>query len=102
MYNHNEVPAVLKQKASSHQSFTDLSSEVTLTVPKGAEYALISATGAAVRWTDDGSTPSATNGHSIAADTSFFYRHGKLANIKLLESGTAAVCNVSYYAKPGN
>lgn len=104
MNNVNEVPAVLKQKG--YERVTDLSSVVTLTVPVGAEYAYITAEGADVRWTDDGSTdPTTSVGHLIDVSVptpGIFYRHGKLSNLRFLETGTAAVLNVSYYAKPGN
>ncbi len=40
-----------------YQQITDLSSAVSLTVPNGANYAIIEAETQSVRWRDDGTAP---------------------------------------------
>ena len=68
-----------------------------LTIPAGAQRALIQTTGQNVRWRDDGTDPTATVGMQLAAGDSLFYT-GDLAAIRLIEDAASATVNVSYYA----
>lgn len=66
-------------------------------IPTGARIALITVTGAAARWTDDGSTPTATVGVPLAVDINFWY-NGSLSAFQIIQVTTTAILNVSYYA----
>jgi hypothetical protein len=85
-----------RQPVSGYQQITGLSSVKTLTVPTGATLAFILAESQAVRWTDDGSTPSASVGMPLAVGVPFMYC-GDLAALKFFEQAASATVNVSYY-----
>lgn len=80
-----------------YQRITGLATAVGLTAPEGAQHALIQAEGQAVRWRDDGTDPTATDGLSIATGTTFQY-HGALAGIRFIEVGASATLHVAFYA----
>src|SRR5258706_4123756 len=65
-----------------------------LTVPAGATMALISVSGATVRWRDDGTAPTASIGMPVTASQEFQYS-GNLSKIQFI--GTGATLDISYY-----
>jgi hypothetical protein len=67
-----------------------------LTVPEGANYAQITIETGNVRWTDDGTTPTATEGHLWYPGNYFVSEN--LAALKFIQqsSGTPATMSVSY------
>lgn len=72
---------------------------VNLTVPNGASYAYIQADGGALRWRDDGTQPTATVGHLLAADDDLWYV-ADLNKIQFIRNtGEAATTNlhISFY-----
>lgn len=71
-----------------------------LTVPAGANVALIGVDTAPVRWRDDGTAPTATVGMQIAIGGTLEY-WGNLANIQFILASGAPVLNVSYYKAVG-
>lgn len=82
--------------AKGFQQITALSSAVGLTVPAGAQYARIQCTAQAVRWRDDGTSPTATVGMILPVNTDLWYS-GNLSAIEFIEASASAVLNVSYY-----
>lgn len=58
--------------------------------------AMIQAEGGAVKWTDDGTTPTATVGMRIADGETLPYQ-GDLSKIQLIRKDAAATVNISYY-----
>lgn len=78
------------------ESITDLSGAAGLTVPAGANLALIDAVGQNVRWRDDGTAPTTTVGMLLLKDTPFEYS-GDLSAIQFIEVTSGADLNVSYY-----
>lgn len=85
------------RKPLGFQQITSLSSAAALTVPAGAQRAVMVATGQSVRWRDDGTDPTATVGVVLPTNTVFEYV-GDLAAIKVIEATASAVLNVAYYA----
>ena len=83
-----------------YQQITSLSAAIGLTVPAGADCALIIAEAQAVRFRDDGTNPSATVGMPLAVAQEFFYI-GNLSAIKFFEQTASAKLNVSYYKRVG-
>lgn len=79
-----------------HQQITTLTAATALTIPEGARCAIISAQTQAVRWRDDGTSPTAAIGIPLAAGADFFYV-GKLAKLKFIEQVVGGVLNVAYY-----
>ena len=65
-----------------------------LTVPAGATMALISVSGATMRWRDDGTAPTASVGMPVVAGQEFQYS-GNLSKIQVIGSG--ATLDISYY-----
>ena len=81
--------------AGPGQYAVSLTSVTGLSVPLGAVSAQICVEGAAARYTDDGSTPSATIGIPVTAGQCFDFA-GPLAAFKIIGSG--ATLDISYYS----
>lgn len=84
-------------KSLGYEQNTTLNTAKALTVPGGAQRALIQATGQNVRWRDDGTDPTATVGMQLAAGDSLFYT-ADLSALKVIEEAASAKLNVTYYA----
>lgn len=69
---------------------------VALTVPVGAKAAQINVSGADVRYTDDGTTPTAAVGMPASQGASWLYT-GPLAALKFIAQSGTATLDVSYY-----
>ncbi len=85
-------------KPLGHQQITSLGSAVALTVPAGAQRALMSATGQNVRLRDDGTNPTTSVGIRIVAGTwhPFLYE-GDLAAVRVIQEAASATLDVAYY-----
>jgi len=73
------------------------------TIPGGSTYtdfnvALIQAETQNVRWRDDGTAPTASVGHILAAGETMFYE-GDMNNLKFIEVTTSAKLNVTFYVQ---
>lgn len=98
------LPASLPAKAEvgfiylplGYQQITSLSTSTALTVPAGATMALISVEGAAIRYRDDGTAPTASIGMPIAVGQAFQYT-GTLSLIRFIQQSSSATINVLYY-----
>lgn len=88
--------AVLRPEPKGYQQITTLSSAASLTVPSGADFALVQALTQNVRWRDDGTAPTATVGQRLAAGSTLEY-DGDLSAIQLIEEAASAEVNVTYY-----
>lgn len=88
-----------------YQQITTVSAAVGLTVPTRdlngmsckPAIALIVAEGAAVRWRDDDTDPTASIGMPLAIGVTLQY-DGDLGKIKFIEQAASAKINISYYA----
>lgn len=88
--------SVLRPAPKGYEQISDVSAAVSLTVPAGADFALIQALAANVRWRDDGTAPTATVGVQLAAGSTLAY-DGDLSAIQLIEESAGAEVNVAYY-----
>jgi hypothetical protein len=89
-----QIPGI--QNPLGYQQIPLAGAATTLTVPNGAIYALIQASGGTITWRDDGIAPTSTTGMQIPSGAELEY-NGALAKIQVYgASGTTA--NVSYYA----
>jgi hypothetical protein len=79
-----------------YQQITSLSAATALTIPEGARAAIIEAETQAVRWRDDGTSPTASVGMPLASGADFLYT-GKLSKLKFIEQTASAKLNVCYY-----
>lgn len=70
---------------------------VTTGIPTGAQYCIIQVESQVVRWTDDGSIPTATKGMRIAAGGELFCDVAQLSALKFLEEAASAKLNVAFY-----
>jgi hypothetical protein len=77
------------------QNIPVLTAAVALTPPPGATYALITPTGQAVRWRDDGVAPTAALGMPIGVGQ--IVTLANLAALRFIEQTPSAALNVSYY-----
>ena len=80
-----------------YQQITDASTAVGLTVPTGANFAMIVAEAQSVRWRDDGIAPTTTVGMPLSVGIDFSY-DGDLHRIKFIAVTAGAIINISYYA----
>ncbi len=83
--------------ALGYQQINDVSSAVPLTVPAGARRAVVVALDQAVRWRDDGTSPTATVGIPLAVDTPLVLTEA-LGAIEFFERVAGAELNISYYS----
>lgn len=79
-----------------YEKVTGLSVAKGLTVPPGTAFCLIQTTGNAVRWRDDGTAPTVTDGMPLAVGAELEYS-GQLTRIQFIESAVSAELHVSYY-----
>ena len=68
-----------------------------LTVPSGAQYALITTETQNARFRDDGTAPTATVGQLIKTTDPPLWYTGKLSKLRFIEAASAAKINVAYY-----
>lgn len=86
-------------KALGHQQLTSLSGATALTVPDGAQRALMVTQTQNVRWRDDGSNPTTAIGMLITTGASVpFEFKGDLAAFRVIEVTTSAKLDVTYYS----
>ena len=79
-----------------YEQITSLSAGASLTVPERATRARISCEAQAVRWRDDGTSPTPSVGMHLAVDTDLWYV-GDLGVVEFIEETASAKLNVSYY-----
>lgn len=83
-------------KPLGHEQVTGLSAVKGLTIPSGAQRALLICTAQNVRWRDDGTNPAGNTGIQLPKNILFWYE-GDLSAIKFIEEAASAVLEVSYY-----
>ena len=74
-----------------------LASAIGLTIPTGAVLALLQAELEAVRWRDDGTSPTSSIGMMLQPGQLPFVYTASLSSIKFIAAAADAVLNVSYY-----
>lgn len=84
-----------------YQPLTTLTAAQKLTVPPGANFALIKAEAQAVRWRDDGVAPTTSVGMPMLATDNALEYSGTLTNLQFIAETTGAILNVSYYRIAG-
>lgn len=89
------TPGTLTPLAGGQMSLT-VSSAAALTIPGGANVALIQALTQNVRWRDDGTAPTASVGLQLLAGDEMFYT-GDLSAIQIIQEAATAEVNVLYY-----
>ena len=88
-----------------YQQITSLSSAASLTVPTttplgtvaSPRIALLQCESQAVRWRDDGTSPTASVGMILNVGDQPYPYDGDLKKIKFIETAASAKLNVSYY-----
>lgn len=77
-----------------------ITTAVSLSAPVGASWARLQALGGTVRWWDDGSTPTVTQGFSLSAGTLLEFAGDFTKFSAIAETGTPTL-NASYYRNAG-
>ncbi len=93
MYSRSMVPL-------GYQQITPAGSAAKLTVPAGANVALFSAEVQAIRFRDDGATPTTSVGFLLPVGISPFEYSGTLTNVQVINAVSGGILNVSYYRAP--
>lgn len=88
--------AVARPEPVGYQQIVDMSAVTALTVPAGADLALIQTVTQNVRWRDDGTAPTGTVGMRLAAGDTLVY-DGDLSAFQAIEEAASAELNVTYY-----
>jgi hypothetical protein len=98
MISQNYVPLGYQQIGSGA-----LASASPLSVPATANTALISIDGSSsgVRWRDDGTPPSSSQGILIDSGSAPFLYSGDLGAIQFITAAGGPVLNVAYYKRVG-
>lgn len=73
--------------------------DLTGGIPSTAQVALLQAESQDVRWTADGSTPTASLGMLLKANDSMMY-DWPLSDLKFIESASGAKLNVTFFGSP--
>jgi hypothetical protein len=84
-------------RALSYQKINDLSSAVGLTIPAGATMAWVQAETSNVRYTLDGTTPTATGGLIMRATEPPIELQCELPPARFIEEAGGALLNVIYF-----
>lgn len=92
-----QAQPVIGLRSLGYQQMTSLSAATPLpSVPSGTLEAFVVCTGATVYWRDDNTAPTASVGMPLTINTPFPYI-GSMLWLQFIQSGGAAVCNVTYY-----
>lgn len=92
----HEVIDGFREPVGYQQIASGLNTATALTVPTDARIAIIQAETQAVRWRDDGTSPTSTVGMYLSPLDSIIY-NGKLSAIKFIETTTSAKLNITYF-----
>jgi hypothetical protein len=86
-------------KFSSPSSSTLLSASpaVGVALPADAKYVLLQAETQNIRWRDDGSAPTASEGMLLTAGDPGFWYNGNLAAFRFIQAAAGGVLRASYY-----
>lgn len=91
------VPGGRAGTPNGFQTIAVLTAAVAPTIPADTTYAIVTPTGQAVRWRDDGVAPTATVGMPIAVGAVQQFSGASLAAVKFIEQAASAALNISYY-----
>ena len=83
--------------ALGYQQMTSLSSATAPTVPAGTAYMVVQCETQAVRWRDDGSSPTASVGMRLVPGDVMTWDGDKSTQLKFIEELASAKLNISYY-----
>lgn len=83
----------------SYQQLTVSSTAVSLTVPAGAEIAVLHVETDDIRYRDDGTAPTSTIGMRVEQDTTFLACGLALSRLQMIRVTTDATVGVSYYGR---
>lgn len=90
----------IRRVPCGYQQITSLSAAANLTIPtacaQSATLAVITAEAQAVRYRDDGTSPTASVGMPLAVGAALSYE-GTLSAIQFIEQTSSAKLNISYY-----
>jgi hypothetical protein len=82
------------------QSLAVTNSAQALTVPDGAQIAVMTVDTNNIMWRDDGTDPTTTVGiRMTTTDQPFVYRGGNLKSFKAIEVTGAPILNIAYYGE---
>lgn len=79
-----------------YQQLTSLAAAAALTIPAGAQKAVVIAETQDVRWRDDGTNPTASVGVVLKKDTVYTFDVLSAA-LRFIETAASAKLNVAYY-----
>jgi hypothetical protein len=86
--------------AGPHQTLTGLSSAKGINPPPDANYVRMQAVTQTVRYLDDGTDPTASDGMRLLADGSGEWYTAEIHKLRFIEEAPSATVNLLFY-KPG-
>ena len=84
-----------------YQQLTNLATVQTLTVPQGADFAIIHCETQGVRWRDDGADPTPSSGMLLNINDPPMQYSGNLKAIRLIAATGSPSVSVSFYKLVG-
>lgn len=81
------------------EALTVSSVAVSLTLPRGAEMAVVSLETANIRYKDDGTSPTASVGVLLAPGGLLIICPGSIGTIKFIAQTSDALLNIAYYGR---
>lgn len=97
MGNANLRAAGFGQVLSSETLTPGTGSAVALTVPAGAKSVVITVGANAVRYRSDGTDPTTSVGHFIAANGNIEVFGNEMNDIRLISTSSTSACFITYY-----
>jgi hypothetical protein len=80
-------------------SSAKLLSAITGGIPAGSSFAMITAEGQAVRWRDDGTSPTTSVGYPLPVGGELHYDSASFGSLSFIETAASATLSVTFYGK---
>lgn len=87
----------LRNAGGTQTALTISDTAISLTVPTGANSAVIGVRGASIRYRDDGTAPTATTGIQVDAGDVIVVCSGSIARFQMIRTAGDATVNILYY-----
>lgn len=91
------MPAPPGMRTLGYVQVTGLSAATALTIPAGTALVLVIPQTQAVRWRDDGTSPTASVGYPLAVGSELRYDGANMGALKFIEQAASAAINVTFY-----
>jgi len=85
-----------ERKPLGYEQLASIATSTAVNAPAGTRMAVITCTGQAVRWRDDGTAPTAAVGMPMAVNAVLVYT-GNVHALRFIETAVTGIVDISYY-----